>query len=81
LRYPQAVFNQWGIMQSMLRTSPLDSTFSIIFHIFCISGSSFIGVIGIILLVRHRKAHHHQNLMTGPGAILSNEPIEDRTGD
>ena len=28
VRHPQAVFNEWGIMQSIIKSSPLDSTFS-----------------------------------------------------
>jgi hypothetical protein len=70
LRYPRAVFNQWGIMQGMMKTSPMESTFSIIFHIFCIFGSVLVGVTGMILLLQHRnvglrnRIHSEQDQMT-----------------
>jgi len=81
LRFPQAVFNQWGIMQSMIKSNPLDSTFSIIFHIFCTAGSMFIGMVGIILLVRHNNSYRRQVLISGQNTMVANHPIEDQAGE
>jgi hypothetical protein len=81
VRHPQAVFDEWGIMQSMIKSSPFDSPFSIISYVLSFAGSLFIAVTGIILLIRHRNVHRRQGFMTGQNAVLSNEPVEDRTDE
>ena len=54
---PGSAFTGWGILQAMMERSPLESTFSIVLHIFAIAGSLILGIVGMILWTRHRTAH------------------------
>lgn len=54
---PGSAFTGWGILQAMMERSPLESTFSIVLHIFAIAGSLLIGIAGMILWTRHTTAH------------------------
>ena len=51
------LFSQVGMLKAMMEASPLESIFSLVFHIYCIAGSVLLGSIGLILILHHRKSH------------------------
>jgi hypothetical protein len=54
---PGIMLNQWSLIQAMLNSRPLESTFSTILHIFSIAGCLLIGITGMILLAHHRRLY------------------------
>ncbi len=56
IRNPQALLNRWGIIESVMKTAPQESTFSTVFHVFSITGSSMIGIAGMILLWKYWRS-------------------------